>query len=149
GQFGSVERLYENLSLVAGKLRETLAQQRASALLSRELATVSTRVPIALDLDALKKGEPDWSRLRHLWTELEFTSLLRQVPAPAVAEIAAEEAPLLADAQALGTYLGKVPPGAQLAVEWVGDGGPPDPALTALVLFHPAAGPARVTLGAG
>ena len=44
GQFGGVARLYENLSLVPGKLRETLAANRKQALLSRELATVSTRV---------------------------------------------------------------------------------------------------------
>src|SRR6266850_477640 len=37
-QFGSVERLYENLPLVPGKLRETLATGRKDALLSRELA---------------------------------------------------------------------------------------------------------------
>src|SRR5262245_65238886 len=42
-QFGSVEKLYENLHLVAGKLRETLAANRAKALLSRELATVRDR----------------------------------------------------------------------------------------------------------
>src|SRR6266700_4872294 len=41
-QFGSVERLYENLHLVAGKLRETLATHREQAFLSRALATVST-----------------------------------------------------------------------------------------------------------
>jgi 5'-3' exonuclease len=39
GQFGSVEGLYQHLSLVPGKLRETLAANRKQALLSRELAT--------------------------------------------------------------------------------------------------------------
>jgi DNA polymerase-1 len=81
GQFGGVERLYENLSLVPGKLRETLATNRKQALLSRELATVSTRVPITVDLEAFRRREPDWERLRALWTELEFHSLLRQLPA--------------------------------------------------------------------
>ena len=64
GQFGGVTRLYENLSLVPGKLRETLAANRKQALLSRELATVSTRVPITVDLDAFRRREPDWDRLR-------------------------------------------------------------------------------------
>ena len=86
GQFGSVERLYENLHLVPGKLREVLATHRAQALLSRELATVSTRVPLTGDLESLRRQEPDWDKLRALWTELEFTSLLRQLPsAPAAA----------------------------------------------------------------
>ena len=50
-QFGSVERLFENLTLVPGKIRETLAANRQKALLSRELATVSTRVPIEQGLE--------------------------------------------------------------------------------------------------
>ncbi len=145
-QFGSVERLYENLHLVAGKLRETLAQNRQKALLSRELATVSTRVPVTPDLDALKRQEPDWERLRRLWTELEFSSLLRQLPGQAPTEVSADETPALSDADALARYLAPIPVGDPLAVETIGEGGPPEPALTALGLFHPAAGPARLRL---
>src|SRR6266581_5234705 len=80
-QFGSVARLYDNLTLVTGKAREILAAHRQQALLSRELATVSTRVPIEQDLEAFRRQEPDWERLRTLWTELEFHTLLRQLPA--------------------------------------------------------------------
>jgi DNA polymerase-1 len=148
GQFGSVERLYENLHLVPGKLREVLATHRAQALLSRELATVSTRVPLTGDLESLRRQEPDWNKLRALWTELEFTTLLRQLPsAPAVA-VAAEAAPVLADSDALAAYLEKIPAGDAIAVEWAGDGGPPDPTPTALGLFHPAAGAATLVYGA-
>ena len=89
GQFGSVERLYENLSLVPGRLRETLAAHRKQALLSRELATVSTRVPIAVDLETFRRREPDWERLRALWSELEFHTLIRQIPTTAGPEAAA------------------------------------------------------------
>jgi DNA polymerase-1 len=146
GQFGGVERLYENLSLVPGKLRETLAANRKQALLSRELATVSTRVPIAVDLEAFRRRDPDWDRLRALWTELEFHTLLRQVPAPAAVEASGGDAVTLADAAALAEYLGRVPAGDPLAIESVGEGGPPDPAITALGLYHPAAGAARVAV---
>jgi DNA polymerase-1 len=149
GQFGSVERLYENLSLVPGKLRETLAAHRAKALLSRELATVSTRVPIDADLESLRRSEPDWPRLRALWTELEFSSLLRQLPAPAAPVITVEAAPLLEGPAALAEYLLKVPVGAPLAVEWVGTGGPPEPTPTVLGLYHPDAGPAQLRIGEG
>ncbi len=144
GQFGSVERLYENLHLVQGKLRETLATHRAKALLSRELAVVSTRVPLPGDLESLRRQEPDWDKLRALWTELEFGSLLRQLPAAPAVAIAAEAAPVLADAAALGAYLSKLPAGDPIAVEWAGESGPPDPTPTALGLFHPAAGPATL-----
>jgi DNA polymerase I len=148
GQFGGVARLYENLSLVPGKLRETLAANRKQALLSRELATVSTRVPIAVDLDAFRRREPDWDRLRALWTELEFHSLLRQLPAEPAPEATGADVPTLADAAALAAYLAEAPAGEPLAIEAIGDGGPPDPALTAIGLFHPGAGPAILELEA-
>ncbi|HET8531581.1 MAG TPA: DNA polymerase I, partial [Methylomirabilota bacterium] len=142
GQFGGVERLYENLSLVPGKLRETLATNRKQALLSRELATVSTRVPIEVDLEAFRRREPDWDRLRALWSELEFHSLLRQLPAQPVAEVAGGDVATLADAAALGKYLAQIPAGEPLAIESVGDGGPPDPVITAVGLYHPSPGSA-------
>jgi DNA polymerase-1 len=145
-QFGSVEKLYENLHLITGKLRETLAQSRPQALLSRELATVSTRVPLTADLDALRRQEPDWERLRRLWTELEFPTLLRQLPARTIADVPPDETPILSDAAALASYLSKVPADAPIALELVGEGSPPEPLLTALGLFHPAVGPARLML---
>src|SRR5262249_6814774 len=136
----------ENLSLVPGKLRETLATHRAKALLSRELATVSTRVPIEADLESLRRAEPDWPRLRALWTELEFSSLLRQLPAPTGPVLTVEPAPLLEGAAALAEYLAKIAPDGPLAVEWVGHGGPPEPAGTVLGLYHPDAGPVQLQL---
>ncbi|HEY7653395.1 MAG TPA: DNA polymerase I [Methylomirabilota bacterium] len=147
GQFGGVDRLYENLSLVPGKLRETLAAHRKQALLSRELATVSTRVPIAVDLEAFRRREPDWERLRALWTELEFHSLLRQLPAPAAPAASGGDIATLADAESVARHLASVPPGDPLAVEWVGEGTPPDPALVEIGLYHPSAGAALFVCG--
>ena len=148
-QFGSVERLYENLTLVPGKLRETLATHREQAFLSRELATVSTRVPIAQDLEAFKRQEPDWERLRALWTELEFETLLRQLPAAETPGVVTESLPSLGGPQALQQWLAAVPAGDPVAVDWVGEGGPPGPALTALGVYHPAAGAAILRLEGG
>jgi len=147
GQFGGVERLYENLSLVPGKLRETLAANRKQALLSRELATVSTRVPITLDLEVFRRREPDWDKLRALWTELEFYTLLRQLPTEAPSEVGAGPSATLADAESLGGYLASIPAGEPLAVEWVGEAVPPDPPLTGIGLYHGSAGPALLVCG--
>ncbi len=140
-QFGSVARLLENLPLVGGKLREVLAQNRKQALLSRELATVSTRVPLALDLEAFRRQEPDWERLRALWTEMEFSTLLKQIPQPAVV-VEREPVPVLSSPDAVRSYAGALPAATALAVEWCGSGGPPDPALRGLAFFHPEVGPA-------
>ena len=147
GQFGSVERLYENLSLVPGKLRETLAAHRKQALLSRELATVSTRVPTPVDLETFRRREPDWDRLRALWSEMEFHTLIRQLPAAAGPEASGGDVATLAEPEALARYLAAVPAGEVVAVETVTEGGPPEPVISAVGLFHPVCGEAIVLCG--
>jgi len=142
-QFGSVERLYENLTLIPGKLRETLAVSRKQALLSRELATVNRSVPLTLDLEAFRLVQPDWTKLRALWMEMEFTRLLKELPPPA-STLSDEPVTTLTTPAALVEYLAQVPAGAPLAVDWAGDPHPPAPRLSGLALFHPAAGAASV-----
>ncbi len=143
-QFGSVPRLYENLALVTGKLRETLASGRKDALLSRELATLNHAVPLEFDLEAFRRGEPDWGKLRALWMEMEFSRLVKELPAPA-APAAPEPAPVLADAAAVTAYLARVPAGAPIAIDWAGDPRPPSPRLDGVALFHPDPGPATAS----
>ncbi len=142
-QFGSVERVYENLTLIPGKLRETLATGRKQALLSRELALLARSAPVALDLEAFRRDEPDWIKLRALWMEMEFTRLVKELPATPVA-VSAEPVARLDSADALADYLARVPAGEPLAVDWVGDPRPPVPRLDALGLFHEAAGAAWI-----
>jgi len=145
-QYGSVERLYDNLTLIPGKLRETLALGRKQALLSRELATVSRSVPLAFDLEAFRRVEPDWTRLRALWMEMEFTRLVKELPAPPPA---ADAGPVevLPDPARLGEWTARVPAGAGLTLDWAGDPRPPAPRIDALGLFHPDAGAAAASLG--
>ena len=143
GQYGSVDRLYENLTLIPGKLRETLAAGRKDALLSRELALLNREVPVALDLDAFRRVEPDWAKLRQLWMEMEFTRLVKELPPPAP-QAPPEPAQRLEGSAAIAAWLGAVPAGAPLALDWAGEATPPDPRITGLALFHPAAGPAEI-----
>src|SRR5580700_899315 len=86
-QFGSVEAVLDaardNPDAVKRKTyRESLQQNRAAVLLSKELVTIDCRVPLALDLHAMETQEPDLEAARTLFTELEFTSMLRDL-APA------------------------------------------------------------------
>jgi DNA polymerase-1 len=150
GQFGSVARLYDNLTLVGGKLRETLAAGRKDALLSRELAALNHEVPLEFDLEAFRRVEPDWGRLRALWMEMEFTRLLKELPAQAAGATApVTPVDVLTSAPVVDAWLGRVPPGAAIAVDWSGDVRPPEPRLAALGLFHPAAGAVALPLEAG
>ncbi|MGH7309611.1 MAG: DNA polymerase I [Candidatus Rokuibacteriota bacterium] len=145
GQFGSVSKLYENLSLVGGKLRETLAAGRKEALLSRELALLNHEVPIAVELEAFRRVEPDWTRLRALWMEMEFSRLLKELPAQAGAvQVVAEPAERLNNAAAITAWLARVPAGAPIAIDWAGHPQPPVPHVEGLGLYHPVAGAAAV-----
>jgi DNA polymerase-1 len=54
--------------------------------MSKQLVTIRTDVPIALDLDGLRRDEPDRERLSALFVELEFHTLARDfAPKPRVA----------------------------------------------------------------
>ncbi|HEX4284644.1 MAG TPA: DNA polymerase I [Terracidiphilus sp.] len=83
-QFGSVEAVLDHASEVKRKsYRESLEQNREAVLLSKELVTIDCRVPIELDLQAMATLAPDLEACRTLFTELEFTSMLRELAPPA------------------------------------------------------------------
>jgi DNA polymerase-1 len=79
-EFGSVEAVLDRASEVKRKsYRESLEQNRDSVLLSKELVTIDCHVPLALDLAAMETQQPDIEACRELFTELEFTSMLRDL----------------------------------------------------------------------
>ena len=147
GQFGSVDRIYENLTLVGGKLRETLAASRKQAILSRELATVSRHVEFPFDLEAFRRVDPDWLKLRNLWMEMEFVRLVKELPAVRV-EVSDAPVPHLASAADATAWLTAVPPTDTIALEWIGELRPPDVGVRGVAAFHPAVGTAAVALDA-
>jgi DNA polymerase-1 len=82
-EFGSVEAVLDRAAEVKRKsYRESLEQNRDAVLLSKELVTIDCNVPLELDLGAMETQEPDLEACRELFTELEFTSMLKEL-APA------------------------------------------------------------------
>jgi DNA polymerase-1 len=83
-EFGSVEAVLDHVSEVKRKsYRESLEQNRDVVLLSKELATIDSHVPLELDLTAMRTQPADLEACRELFTELEFTSMLKELE-PAV-----------------------------------------------------------------
>lgn len=83
-KYGPVESILEQAEDVSGKrAREALLEYRDQVLLSKKLVTIIRDLPIELDLDALKVGDPDNDRLKELFVELEFHGLVREIAAPA------------------------------------------------------------------
>ncbi len=79
-EFGSVEAVLDRAAEVKRKsYRESLEQNRDAVLLSKELVTIDSHVPLPLDLKAMETQAPDLEACRDLFTELEFTSMLREL----------------------------------------------------------------------
>ena len=84
-EFGSLDGVLENVDKVKRKAyREGLEKHRDDALLSRRLVTLRRDAPIQLDLEALRRQEPDRDAANALFVELEFVNLARDYAPEAV-----------------------------------------------------------------
>jgi DNA polymerase I len=100
-RFGTVEQALDRAAEVEKKTyRESLQNNRDAILFSKSMATIDTNVPVELDVDSMRVGEPDIDALRSLFTELEFTSLLKELlPVVEVTEADYREAKSAADVE--------------------------------------------------
>jgi DNA polymerase-1 len=86
-EFGSVEAVLGRAAEVKRKTyRESLEQNRETVLLSKELVTIDSHVPLNLDLAAMETQPLDLEACRELFTELEFTSMLKELAPSATAD---------------------------------------------------------------
>lgn len=78
--YETVENLLEHVDEVKGKrAKDGLTEHADDALLSKQLVTIRTDVEVDLDWHQCRMGEPKGEELIALFTELEFSSLLRRV----------------------------------------------------------------------
>lgn len=75
-QFGSIENLLAGTDQLKGALKTKIENNREQIEFSKFLATIKTDVPIELDMEQLKKEDADEEKLRSLFEELEFRTLL-------------------------------------------------------------------------
>ena len=78
-QFGDVDNMLDNTADIKGKLREKVETAVDDIRMSKFLATIRTDVPIDLDLDSMRLGEPDEQKLRAIFNELEFKTLADKI----------------------------------------------------------------------
>ena len=114
-RFGTVEQALDRANEVEKKTyRESLQNNRDTILFSKSMATIDTNVPVELNLEAMRAGQPDADLLRQLFTELEFTSLLKELlPEVQVTETHYTEA---ASAQDVENVLRSLPADHALAI---------------------------------
>jgi DNA polymerase-1 len=87
-QFGTVEAALDAAQTTPDQIkrktyRESLQNNRDNILLSKELVTIHTSVPIEYEIEHMRTQPPDNAACRDLFSELEFTTLLKEL-APSV-----------------------------------------------------------------
>ncbi len=86
-KYGSVEAAMDHADEIKGKRqRESLQNNRDTILLSKELVTIHTGVPVEFDLHGMRTQEIDAEACRTLFSELEFTTMLKDL-APAKVDV--------------------------------------------------------------
>ena len=100
-EFGDIPTLLARRDELKGALKKKVDENVELIELSRFLATIKTDAPITLDLEALKREEPDEEKIQTLFEELEFRTLLKRVlpsqDAPSKATKKSASAPMQGD----------------------------------------------------
>ena len=77
-EFGNVEQLIENVDQLKGSLRQKVSDHVEDIRNSKFLATIVTDVPIELDLDAMKRREPNKEKLKNIFEACEFRTFIQR-----------------------------------------------------------------------
>lgn len=93
-EFGSLEGALEHVDELPNKLRETLIHHEEQARLSKRLATLDFNALIEVDLEKYRWGKWDETRVRELFSCLEFNTLLERLLGEEFAEETTELASL-------------------------------------------------------
>ncbi|RLA86014.1 MAG: DNA polymerase I [Deltaproteobacteria bacterium] len=81
-RYGSLETLLERAEEDPGirkRLKEAIRQNRQQALLSKQLATIDTQVPLEFRWEDFRLAPPDEERLKAIFRELEFHRFLKEL----------------------------------------------------------------------
>ena len=78
-EYGSMESLLANTHEIKGKLREKVEAAKEQGMLSKKLATIDINTPIEFNEAELLFSEIDIHKVRELFEELEFRTILQRV----------------------------------------------------------------------
>ena len=85
-EWGTAENILANADKIGGKTGKNIAEWGDKLLLAKELTTIRLDAPIAFDEAALTICCPNYTELKALYVELNFTSFLRDLENVAPAE---------------------------------------------------------------
>jgi DNA polymerase-1 len=78
-QYDSLEKVLENADNIGGKMGEKIKAGRDNAILSKELATIITDVPVSFHEEDFCIKDCDKEKLTSIFTELEFKTLGKRI----------------------------------------------------------------------
>lgn len=79
-EFKTLESVLDSIEKVSGKkLKEKLEENREQALMSKKLATIDCEAPLAITLDEVQYEGFDASKVKEIFKELGFNSLLEKM----------------------------------------------------------------------
>ncbi len=88
-KFGTLDNIYAHLDEVEPRWRVKLEQGKASAYMSRDLATIRTDLPVPLDLEQAHTDHYDPATVAAFFQKMEFRTLLK-----ALDKLTGKEAPV-------------------------------------------------------
>ena len=77
--YDNIENLFAHVNELKGKLKEKIADHTDQILLSKKLATIALDVPVEFILEETKRKDPDPQKLKEVFEELEFNTLLQRI----------------------------------------------------------------------
>lgn len=78
-EFESIEGLLASTDKLKGKMKEKVEQSVEDIRMSKYLAQIRTDVPVEITMKDMELCEPDETKLREIFTELEFKSLIDRI----------------------------------------------------------------------
>ncbi|PIQ50321.1 MAG: DNA polymerase I [Cytophagales bacterium CG12_big_fil_rev_8_21_14_0_65_40_12] len=97
--YGTIEGIIAHSHELKGKLKERVEEFGAQGLLSKELATICTTVPVEFDEEAMKYTGPNKEKLTEIFEQLEFRTTLKRI----LGESSAPSAPTTSKPKAQAT----------------------------------------------
>ena len=79
--YGSLDKIYENIEKINGKLKTLLSENKDQAYLSQKLSKIDNQAPIEFNLPDAKVHDYDLKKVIKLFTDLGFKSLIPRLPA--------------------------------------------------------------------
>ncbi|MBN2105465.1 DNA polymerase I [bacterium] len=109
--FGSMDNILEHLDEISRKsVQKNIREHREQALLSRELVTIHTDVPLDVKVEDLKARTPDQETLVSLFRKLEFNRMLQDISALTgkTADTIEKQYTTIESPEALNTFIRKL-----------------------------------------